>query len=102
MSIPDKKILDRASSTDQNLKKYECANNVGYFSGWLSTITYYLGFSKRTLSLEECLWSFFLTEDLNGNDKYACEHCKKLNDGQKSFLFDSLPEVIIDFCKTFS
>lgn len=41
----------------------------------------------------DCLQAFCLAETLEGNNKYFCEKCNQLTNGEKAITFYELPEV---------
>eukprot|EP01137_Pigoraptor_chileana_P037571 Opistho-2@34864 len=67
----------------------------GYFGNWL-------GFgSGKAVTLEQCIGAFTATEELTGDDRYRCEHCKTHTDSSKRFRILSLPEILCVHIKRF-
>ncbi|KAF5402560.1 Ubiquitin carboxyl-terminal hydrolase 20/33 [Paragonimus heterotremus] len=58
-------------------------------------------FSRPSLSLEDCLSDFFSQAELNGENKYHCDRCKKLCNGLNQIALVSLPEVMCIHLKRF-
>jgi len=70
-------------------------------NGWWSTFASYIGLTRKNTLLDDCLYSFCSTEELSGSDRYMCEHCKTLNDGEKTLSILKLPEILCIHIKRF-
>jgi hypothetical protein len=74
-------------------------------AGWVSrlfgSVGNYLGFFENPIPLEDCLSSFFKVELLTGEERYQCDHCKRLTDGEKQFRIKYAPEVLVIQLKRF-
>ncbi|KAG5450555.1 Ubiquitin carboxyl-terminal hydrolase 20 [Clonorchis sinensis] len=57
--------------------------------------------TRPNLSLDDCLSDFFSQAELNGENKYYCERCKKLCNGLNQTALVSLPEVLCIHLKRF-
>ncbi|THD26007.1 Ubiquitin carboxyl-terminal hydrolase 20 [Fasciola hepatica] len=56
---------------------------------------------QPTLTLEDCLADYFSQAELNGDNKYSCERCKRLCNGLNQYALLSLPEVLCVHLKRF-
>lgn len=56
----------------------------------------------RTESLTKALSRFTAVEELDGENKYRCAHCKKKVRAEKNFTIDSAPNVLTIQFKRFS
>ncbi len=105
ISIPSKTVMDKLSANSPDSSRQQSYG--GWWSSIGSTIGNFLGcvsknedvpytllrLTRRTVLLEDCLQAFCTTEDLLGADRYMCEFCKTLTDGEKTFHLLRLPEV---------
>eukprot|EP01112_Ceratiomyxa_fruticulosa_P022691 TRINITY_DN839_c0_g1_i26.p1 TRINITY_DN839_c0_g1~~TRINITY_DN839_c0_g1_i26.p1 ORF type:complete len:831 (-),score=158.18 TRINITY_DN839_c0_g1_i26:70-2562(-) len=92
VSIPTKKIV---RPDDKNAQKEKSKQS------WFSSVTDFVGITSRTVSLEDCLYSFCSVEGLTGQDQYRCEFCKALHDSEKCLSIVSLPEILVIHIKRF-
>ncbi|XP_043229020.1 ubiquitin carboxyl-terminal hydrolase 20-like [Amphibalanus amphitrite] len=58
-------------------------------------------FSGPSVSLHDCLASFFSSDELKGDNMYSCGGCKKLRNGLKVCRVLELPEVLTIHLKRF-
>eukprot|EP01116_Phalansterium_solitarium_P005627 TRINITY_DN1744_c0_g1_i1.p1 TRINITY_DN1744_c0_g1~~TRINITY_DN1744_c0_g1_i1.p1 ORF type:complete len:901 (+),score=200.55 TRINITY_DN1744_c0_g1_i1:82-2784(+) len=104
IQIPDRKVLDRAASerSGSGSKPLSRSSSSSWLSG-LSSIGSWIGLSRRSVLLEDCLHAFCSAEFLTGSERYMCESCKSLNDATKAFSFvpERLPEVLCLHIKRF-
>lgn len=68
--------------------------------GWWRYVTSWFSGSPE-LDLESCLHGFCLEDELTGQDRYRCEHCKVLHDATKSFSIAQLPQILCLHIKRF-
>ncbi|PRP87113.1 ubiquitin carboxyl-terminal hydrolase 33 [Planoprotostelium fungivorum] len=93
VSIPSDAMLERLQKDIPEIS----LNQTGFFS----TITGFLGLTRRTLELRDCLHAFCAREYLYGSNQYNCEHCKAKTDGEKMFKILKLPEILCIHVKRF-
>lgn len=103
VSIPNKRKLEKIGYLKQSKNQGDNAKNesIGFYSSWIEPMWNYLSLNSRSVSIEECIYGFCVTEDLTGADRYFCEFCKSKNDAQKTFSFLHLPEIISIHIKRF-
>ncbi|XP_065316862.1 ubiquitin carboxyl-terminal hydrolase 33-like isoform X2 [Gordionus sp. m RMFG-2023] len=53
------------------------------------------------ITLQNCLSTFFACDELNGDNMYSCDNCKKLRNGIKDSKIIKLPEVLCIHLKRF-
>ena len=62
---------------------------------WLSTLTSWLAPTPRAaLTLMDCLYAFFLTDELQGDNRYFCQHCRARCDAEKSYYLLTTPDIL--------
>lgn len=54
-----------------------------------------------SISLEDCLTSFFSADELKGDNMYSCDKCQKLRNGIKYSKVVELPEILCIHLKRF-
>ncbi|KAL5286289.1 USP20 family protein [Megaselia abdita] len=54
-----------------------------------------------SISLEDCLTSFFSADELKGDNMYSCDRCQKLRNGIKFSKVVELPEILCIHLKRF-
>ncbi|CAG8445766.1 5584_t:CDS:10 [Diversispora eburnea] len=91
VSLSKDHFYDLPIQIDKKFKQKSLEKNDGFV--W-SSVKGFLGFSGRTLRLQDCIAAFCATENLTGEDKYKCEKCNTLSDIQKTlritrFRYDS-------------
>lgn len=71
-------------------------------SGWwgMFNISSWFG-GGPNVDLETCLHGFCLEDELTGQDRYRCEHCKVLHDATKAFSIAQLPQILCLHIKRF-
>lgn len=69
-------------------------------NGWWNYLTSWFS-GSADVSIESCLHGFCLEDELTGQDRYRCEHCKVLHDATKSFSIAKLPQVLCLHFKRF-
>lgn len=57
--------------------------------------------TNSTLSVIDCLSSFFDTEEISVDQKWRCETCKAVSTGKKQLLVDSFPKLLVIHLKRF-
>lgn len=70
-------------------------------SAFLLSFNLIARFSRRVVTLEDCLNLFASPEGLTGEESYFCEHCKQKRDSEKQMLFLKLPDVLCLHIKRF-
>ncbi|KAI6654557.1 Ubiquitin carboxyl-terminal hydrolase 33 isoform X2 [Oopsacas minuta] len=96
LPIPNKKELSETKTRLHGRRGSGSENSVcNIFSYLKSLIT-----SPET-SLEDCLHVFFRKDDLNGNNRYFCESCRKLRNSIKFSRIHKLPEILCIHFKRF-
>lgn len=96
--------LKRGTSVhDGQLVEFASESNAGpqrSGNGWWNYLTSWFS-GSADVDIESCLHGFCLEDELTGQDRYRCEHCKVLHDATKSFSIAKLPQILCLHIKRF-
>ncbi|VDK48272.1 unnamed protein product [Anisakis simplex] len=95
----DKDVSDQQFDGESNWNNLWEWFGLGWlYSAYLSAYSYIFGGS---VSLMDCLATFFSPDDLRGDNMYSCEKCSKLRNGVKICKITRLPEILCIHLKRF-
>ncbi|XP_028825090.1 ubiquitin carboxyl-terminal hydrolase 33-like isoform X2 [Denticeps clupeoides] len=105
LPIPGKEDLAKlhSSSHQTALVKAGSCGEAYAPQGWIAFVMEYIKswFWGPVVTLQDCLAAFFARDELNGDNMYSCEKCKKLRNGVKFCKVQSLPEILCIHLKRF-
>ena len=109
-NIPSNTSLDQIISNSPKLPNSAVSSSTldspstsgGIFSSALSSLKSVFSWTSHSLTLEQCLRSFFSPETLKGDEQYYCETCRCKEDASKFHEIVHLPEVLCFQLKRFN